>query len=128
KVLKKIGEASDGRVRAFYDESSKQVVVETTRTGKYNDNGNEIIFENSFFTETLKLGEAPSSSAQNATFTYNDGLTIESKNNSYSINGIHFEFNNVTNGNARITVSTNVDEAFDTISNFVEKYNEAIDM
>src|SRR5690625_1834841 len=34
-VLKKITNASDGRVRAFYEESSQQVVLEATRSGQY---------------------------------------------------------------------------------------------
>src|SRR5690625_1679775 len=63
-VLKKIGEASDKSVRAFYDENTNRVVLETTRTGVYNTenaNGNEIEFDeasaNSFFTDFLQLGK-----------------------------------------------------------------------
>src|SRR5699024_4872507 len=39
-VLKNIGKASGGRVRAFYDDSSGRVVMETTRTGIYHPSEN----------------------------------------------------------------------------------------
>lgn len=132
-MLKKIGEASGNTVRAFYDETSQKVVLETTKTGKNNksDNGNEIEFEPSidgknFFTDFLKMGtESETSKAQNAEFTYNNGLTIESKSNSYTLNGVTFDFK--ATGTSRITVDTDVDTAFDSIMEFVDKYNEAID-
>ncbi len=130
-VLKKIGEASGNTVRAFYDETSQKVVLETTKTGVYNQDGNEIEFEPSidgknFFTDFLKMGtESETSKAQNAEFTYNNGLTIESKSNSYTLNGVTFDFK--ATGTSRITVDTDVDTAFDSIMEFVDKYNEAID-
>src|SRR5699024_2685847 len=123
-VLKKIN------VRASYDASSKRVIMETTRTGVYNPGtdsnnyGGEIIFEDDFFENTLKLTNQKD--AQNAKFEYN-GLETESKENNYTINNIHFTFNNVTDGNTRITVTNNVDDAYDNIKNFVDKYNEIID-
>lgn len=137
-VLKKIDTASDNRVRAFHDESSNRVVLETTRTGKYNpinDDGNatpadlaEIQFEkNSFFTDVLKLDPSKETGGENAEFTYNNGLELESKNNSYTLNGVTFEFHNVTDSNARITVNTDVEQSFESIMKFVDKYNEAID-
>lgn len=129
-VLKKINNAGEGNVRASYDASSKRVIMETTRTGVYNpgtdsDNyGGEIIFEDNFFEDTLKLTNR--NDAQNAKFEYN-GLETESKENNYTINNIHFTFNNVTDGNTRVTVTNNVDDAYDNIKNFVDKYNEIID-
>lgn len=131
-VLKKIGEASDGVVRGFYDASSKQVVLETTRTGVYNPNegGNEIVFDadNTLFSETFGMDPGAETKAENAKFTYNNGLEISSRDNHYEINGINLEFHNVTDGNARISVSTDVDSSFDKIKEFVEAYNEAIEL
>lgn len=133
-VLKKIGEASDGTVRGFYDTDSKRVVLETTRTGVYNtegiDGGHEIVFgeDNTLFTETFGLDPGKETAAKNAEFTYNNGLEISSRNNHYEINGLNLEFHNVTDGNARISVSTDVDTAFDKITKFVEAYNEAIEL
>ncbi|MEI3607465.1 flagellar hook-associated protein 2 [Pseudogracilibacillus sp. SE30717A] len=134
-VLKNIEKASGNTVRAFYDETSKQVVLETTRTGKYNENenGNEIEFGpseggNEFFTDFLGLSNnqlADNVRAKNATFSYNDGLTLTSRDNSYTLNGVTFDFK--ATGTSRVTVDTDVDAAFDNIIKFVDKYNEAID-
>src|SRR5699024_11555498 len=102
---------------------------EATRSGSYNPNdGNEIEFDtspDSFFTKVLGL-TGTETGGENARFTYNNGLTIESKDNSYTLNGITFEFHNVTEGNARISVQTDVDQSFDKIMDFVNKYNELI--
>jgi len=138
-VIMKINN-SDSPVRAFYDTETKTVIMETTRTGKYNKDGPEIVFneeENNFFTNELGLVNAkyddknPAAGGEkggtNAVFTYNNGLTLESKNNSYDLNGINFQFHNVTDGNAALTVTNDVDGAFDNIMKFVDKYNEVID-
>src|SRR5699024_11627552 len=88
-----------------------------------NNYGGEIIFEDDFFENTLKLTNQKD--AQNAKFVYN-GLETESKENNYTINNIHFTFNNVTDGNTRITVTNNVYDAYDNIKYFVYKYNKII--
>lgn len=130
----------DSPVRAFYDENSKQVVMETTRTGKYNENGNEIIFgeaddkgnvidsnSDSFFTETLKMKVDEEKGGENAKFTYNNGLELESKDNSYSLNGITFNFHNTTESAATLTVANDVENSFDAITKFVETYNKVVE-
>src|SRR5699024_5614112 len=103
---------------------------EATRSGSYNPNdGNEIEFDtspDSFFTKVLGL-TGTETGGENAKFTYNNGLEIESRDNSYTLNGITFEFHNETEGNARISVQTDVDQSFDKIMDFVNKYNELID-
>lgn len=124
-VLKKIN-ADDSPVRAFYDENSKQIVMETTRTGSYNENGSEITFEeNSFFDDVLKLGEEKG--GENAKFTYNNGLELESKDNSYSLNGVTFQFHNTTESAATLTVTNDVETSFEAITQFVETYNKVVE-
>src|SRR5699024_11602661 len=97
-VLKNTNNAGESNVSASYDASSKRVIIETTRTGDNNPGtdsnnyGGEIIFEDDFFENTLKLTNQKD--AQNAKFDYN-GLETESKENNYTINNIHFTFNNV---------------------------------
>lgn len=144
-IIKKINDG-DNNVRAFYDAQTQRVIMETTRTGSYNPNvevdengnkvGQEIVFgkvvdgeiiEETFFTEELGLEQGMEKGGQNAKFTYNNGLDLESKNNSYDLNGINFQFHNVTEGNATLTVTNDVDAAFDNIMKFVDKYNEVID-
>jgi len=127
-VLKNIERASDGRVRAFFDSSANRVVLEATRSGQYNENGDEITFSsNDFFNNVLRLNENEETGGQNAEFIYNNGLTISSRENSYTLNGVTFEFHHVTEGNARISVQTDVDRSFDKIMEFVNKYNEVIE-
>src|SRR5699024_5227062 len=115
-VLKKINNAGEGNVRASYDASSKRVIMETTRTGVYNPGtdsnnyGGEIIFEDEFFENTLKITNQKDD--QNPKFEYKR-LDTESKENKYTINKSHFTFNNVTDGNTRITVTNNIDDAYD---------------
>src|SRR5690625_2001369 len=129
-VLKNIERASNGNVRAFYDDSGNRVVLEATRTGKYNTdvNGDEISFaNNNLFTNVLRLDVNAEIGGENAKFIYNNGLEIESRDNSYTLNGVTFEFHNVTEGNVRISVSNDIDTSFEAIMNFVDKYNEVIE-
>ncbi|HLS23549.1 MAG TPA: flagellar hook-associated protein 2 [Pseudogracilibacillus sp.] len=127
-VLRNIERASEGNVRAFFDESQNRVVLEATRSGAYNENGAEITFEgNTFFTNTLGLSQGNESGGKNAIFTYNNGLTIESRENSYTLNGVTFEFHNVTETNVSISVQNDVDTSFEKIMDFVNKYNEVIE-
>src|SRR5699024_12303451 len=97
--------AGEGNVRASYDASSKRVIMETTRTGVYNPGtdsnnyGGEIIFEDDFFENTLKLTNQKD--AQNAKFEYN-GLEKESKENNYNINNIPYTYNKIKNNKHRI--------------------------
>src|SRR5690625_1327800 len=127
-VLKKIND-SDSPVRAFYDSQSNQVIMETTRTGQYNPNDGEpeIVFDNEpFFTEILNMtGEEKGGT--NAEFVYNNGITMESKTNSYELNGVRFEFKNVTDNNVNLTVSNDVESSFEAIMKFVDKYNEVVE-
>lgn len=153
-VLKQINDGDSG-IRAFYDEKQQRVIMESTRTGSYKpsdlENVNEIEFlpvndeenvaQKDFFTAILNLkngapveGEeqaqdyAVIKNGQNAVFTYNDALTIESQDNSYELNGIRFDFHNTTEGNAQLVVQNDTEEAFDNIMKFVDKYNEVIEI
>lgn len=128
-LIKKINDDPDNNVRLTLDENTNKVILETTRTGNYNRNGNEIVFEeNSFFTDVLKLNPAKETGGEDAKFTYNGAYTVESKDNSYTLNGITFNFNDVTGSQgATLTVNNDVDASFDKIMAFVNKYNEVIE-
>lgn len=122
-VLKRITD-DDNNVRAFYDSQSKKVIMETTRTGSYNTNGDEIVFSASS-SDVLQLGEE--TGGTDAAFEYN-GVAMNSKSNSDKLNGITFEFKDVTSGGgANITISNDVDASFDKIMKFIDKYNEVIE-
>ncbi|SDQ25297.1 flagellar hook-associated protein 2 [Virgibacillus salinus] len=127
-VLKKITD-DDNNVRAFYDSNTKKVIMETTRTGKYNINGNkEIDFStDSFLNDTLKLGAGYASQetgGEDAQFNYN-GVGMTSHNNSYDLGGINFQFKGV--GTANLSVTNNDEATFDSIMKFVDKYNEVVE-
>lgn len=151
-VLKDITE-KDNNVRAFYDSQSKKVILETTRTGDYNQTdtflGAEIGFNgqsaSSFFTDTLNIKNGEYVDADengvtdgvkewkkletggtDASFKYN-GLTQEltSKTNSYALNDVNFEFKDL--GTAHLNVTNDVDASFEKIMKFVDKYNEVVE-
>lgn len=127
-VLSKITKG-DNNVRAFYDKQSKKVIIESTRTGKYNTDpdGSEIMFdEDPFFAETLKMDATKEKGGENAIFTYN-GVELESKENAYSLNGINFQFHGVTEGQATINVRNDVESTFESIVTLVETYNGVIE-
>lgn len=132
-VLKRVSN-DDNNVRMFYDNQSNKVIMETTRTGDYNQgtapDGAEIQFANgSFLQSVLKMDVANEKGGENAKFEYNNsGLVMESKTNSYSLNGIDFEFKNTTDGkNAKLTVTNDVEASYEAIMKFVDKYNEVVE-
>ncbi|WP_044476672.1 flagellar hook-associated protein 2 [Oceanobacillus massiliensis] len=121
---------ADNNVRMTYDENTKKVLMETTRTGKYNTEGtNEIEFdEASGFFAAIKMTQVNENGGTNAKFTYNNNYTVESKDNNYTLNGITFQFNNTTGGqNATLTVNNDADASFDKIMAFVDKYNQVVE-
>ncbi|PAV31076.1 flagellar hook protein [Virgibacillus profundi] len=121
--------SEDNNVRAFYDSQSNRVIMETTKTGNYNENGKEIEFtDDSFFSTVLNMKTSNEKGGTNATFEYNNsGVEMESKTNSYQLNGITFEFKNETDGNAVLTVNNDVESSFESIIKFVDKYNEVVE-
>lgn len=139
-VLEKINEHS--HVRAFYDMQSNKVFLEATRTGSYHPNGGdtkesddessgdggyEIEFgEDSFFSKVLNLKQGNEKGGEDATFSYN-GVKMTSKENSYELNDITFQFKDKTNGNATLTVSNDTDAAFDSIMEYIDQYNEVVE-
>ncbi|MDV2582852.1 flagellar filament capping protein FliD [Alkalibacillus haloalkaliphilus] len=127
-VFDKINEASDGAVRAFYNESSGQIFIERTETGQFNpdDNGAEIQFgEGTIFTDTFNLDSSEEHGGQDARFTYN-GVELTSRSNSYELNGATLQFHQTTDQAATISIEQDIDGAVEEITNFVDKYNELV--
>ncbi|SFA88318.1 flagellar hook-associated protein 2 [Lentibacillus halodurans] len=127
-VLQKITD-QDNRVRAFYDSNTQKVIMESERTGEYNTSGGpEIDFSGeNFFTETLKMDTANETGGKDAAFKYN-GIAMTSKTNSYELGGVTFQFKDTTTGNgANLTVTNDVEQSFESIMNFVDKYNEVVE-
>lgn len=138
-IVSKINGA-DKNIRAFYDEASGQLVMETRRSGDYNTTadfgGAEIGFHTeagSFFSDLMGMRTDGEQGGQDARFIYNDAVELSSKNNQYTLNGMTFTFNDVTGTdpenpvNATLTVVNDVDKAMENITNFVNKYNELVE-
>lgn len=137
-LLKRITD-EDNNVRAFYDEGTDKVIMETTRTGNFNNpekdvnnttGGQEIIFgDNSFFSKVLRMDQSAETGGQNAKFEYNNsGLEMESTTNDYKLNGITFNFTDTTGDkSAKLTVTNDVDASVEKIMEFVDKYNEVVE-
>ncbi|MFB9973254.1 flagellar hook-associated protein 2 [Allobacillus sp. SKP2-8] len=126
-VFKKISEASDGAVRAYYDTNSDKVFMERASSGNFNPGGEEITFDdpaNSFFTNVLNL-TGKEIGGKDAEFTYN-GVSLKSKENSYTLDGVTYQFNQTVD-NAVINVQNDTQNTFDKITEFVDKYNELIE-
>ncbi|RPF54363.1 flagellar hook-associated protein 2 [Aquisalibacillus elongatus] len=142
-VFNKISDATDGGVRAFYDQNSDQVFLERTETGNFNKDdtrflGAEIGFNGStnsgFLTETLEIknGEQQADGSwekvevggKDASFKYN-GIEMTSNSNDYEIDGVELQFNGV--GSSSVNVQNDDDALMDKITGFVDKYNEVVD-
>ncbi|MBM7570235.1 flagellar hook-associated protein 2 [Aquibacillus albus] len=148
-VFDMISTESDGKVRAFYDDEMDKVIIERTETGNFNQSdtylGAEIGFNgqtnSAFLTETLQIKngeqveqddgtfewEKVETGGTNAKFTYNDGYDVETFNNSYTLDGVTFQFKDTTDGNATISVNNDVDASVEKIVDFVDQYNKLIE-
>ncbi len=140
-IFKEINE-SDLGVRVFYDSVFKKVVIEKKDTGIWNSNnrgnGREIEFGEldggtdgvQKFLNNLKLDISnPSQHATNASFSYTDPILgtqnfTNIKTNRATVGGITLSL--LEEGQTTITVSSNTDEAFNRIKDFVNNYNEVI--
>lgn len=118
-------------VTMFYDPSTKKVAIATTRTGNNNPDGPEIQFSGNFLTRVLQLDMNNEQGGQDASFEINGLSGMTSHTNTYTINGVTFNFKGTTpggfNGTATtVTVANNIDAVVNSIKSFVSKYNETI--
>jgi flagellar hook-associated protein 2 len=140
-IVEKINDADDF-IRAFYDEQSETLVMETTRSGEYNTadafGGAEIGFSRGtgdFFISVFNMRHDKEQGGEDAVFYYNnENIELTSKDNRYTLNGMTFTFQDVTGTDANdninfatLTVTNDVDAAVENITNFVDKYNELVE-
>ncbi|MBZ9535248.1 flagellar hook-associated protein 2 [Cytobacillus oceanisediminis] len=126
-------------VTAFYDSVSKKIAISANNTGDVAETP-EIVLSGDFFTNTLKLDSTNIEAAnkkdingiplgalgQNAEITFN-GLTTSRPSNTFTINGVEFTAKKVTTEAITFSSTPDVDGIVDTIKQFVNKYNEAIE-
>lgn len=125
-VIREINNSKVG-ITAFYDEGMAEDKIMFTRkeTGDFNVGGNEMIFEGSFLTDVLGL-TGPEQGGTKAEFTIN-GMQTSRNSNNFTINGVTFNLHEKTTDPITITVNNDTDKTFDTIKNYVDKYNELIE-
>lgn len=112
-------------INASFDSNQGRFYLSSKSTGK--DNGFEVEADADTLAKLgldLKDGESGKIAAANAELVYN-GVTYEQDSNSFSINGLTIEANQV--GNMQdFTVSSDVDGIYDAVKKFAKEYNDII--
>ncbi len=126
-VLTQISNSKAG-VSAFFDEGTNKVVMTRKDTGNLSSadspDGSNIVFSGAFLTGFLNLGG--DAKGTDAKFTLN-GLETTRKSNTFTTGGVTYTLQNNFTGDVRINVSNDTQKVFDTIKDFVTKYNELIE-
>lgn len=115
-------------ISAFFDEGTNKVVMTRKDTGNLssadNGDGSNMVFSGGFLTGFLQLaGDAKGTDAK---FTLN-GLETTRKSNTFTTGGVTYTLQNNFTGDVRVNVSNDTQKVFDTIKDFVTKYNELIE-
>lgn len=123
-VISKVNSSQTAGVTMFFDSSTGRMSVMAKKTGDYNQGAAEIDVEGQFLTGVLKLSDAEGT---DATFNLNGITGITSNTNSYTANGVTFQFQKAAPGQTiTVTVKSDVDSIVQTIKSFVDAYNQVI--
>lgn len=127
-VTNKLRSAGAG-VNAFFDEHHKAIVVTRKETGTYSNavNHNDVQFEGALFQNVFGLDDSKVQNGENAKFTIN-GVETERRSNTFNISGMTITLKDVSEQAITLGASTDVDSIFDTISSFVNEYNDLVDL
>jgi len=130
---------SDAGVTAFYDDTTGRLSMIAKNTGDVSGQA-EIVVTGDFLTGSLDLASdnivagANGKEGKNAVFNIN-GIDTERYSNTFQINGFEYTLKQVTddgdgisqaNELVNITSETDVDSIYNSIVDFVVKYNEII--
>ncbi|MGB8460816.1 MAG: flagellar filament capping protein FliD [Priestia megaterium] len=115
-------------ISAFFDEGTNKVVMTRKDTGNLSSadsaDGSNMVFSGGFLTGFLQIaGDAKGTDAK---FTLN-GLETTRKSNTFTTGGVTYTLQNNFTGDVRVNVSNDTQKVFDTIKDFVTKYNELIE-
>ncbi|WP_195695703.1 flagellar hook-associated protein 2 [Priestia megaterium] len=129
-ILTQISNSKVG-ISAFFDEGTNKVVMTRKDTGDLSSadsldgsSGSNMVFSGGFLTGFLQLaGDAKGTDAK---FTLN-GLETTRKSNTFTTGGVTYTLQNNFTGDVRVNVSNDTQKVFDTIKDFVTKYNELIE-
>ncbi|MEQ2465123.1 flagellar hook-associated protein 2 [Niallia sp. Sow4_A1] len=144
-IISKINK--DSGVTAFYDTFTQKISFTAKNTGNIAGSGDidrtpEIILTdtgdgqvgNKFFNNILGINsnnvlaadKDAGNAGTNAKVEYN-GLEITRPSNTFTINGVEFTAKKVTTDPVTFSSTPDVDSILDTITQFVNKYNEAVE-
>ncbi|WP_285767851.1 flagellar hook-associated protein 2 [Peribacillus sp. SI8-4] len=126
-VINKIN-ANSG-VTLFFDQNSQNFSVTAKNTGDVKDGPEIKLGGSGDFFAALKLSsnneEAGGTKGENASVTYN-GLDISRPSNTFQINGAEITVKQKTTDTVTFSSTADVDAVLDTVTQFVNKYNEII--
>ncbi|MGG4264120.1 flagellar hook-associated protein 2 [Peribacillus simplex] len=126
-VINKIN-ANSG-VTLFFDETSQKFSITAKNTGDAKDRPEIELGGTGDFFDTLKMASnnegAGGTKGENASIVYN-GLEISRPSNTFQINGAEITVKQKTTETVTFSSTADVDAILDTITQFVNKYNEII--
>lgn len=113
-------------VTAKYSELAVGIVLSSERTGKETDF--EVLGKKVNETEFNSLGEKIEGKNAKVIIDYggNKPYVYEGSTNSVTLDGVTFKFNDVTDGEVKLTGKTDVTKTKDLIVNFINDYNNLI--
>ncbi|MFJ7510637.1 flagellar hook-associated protein 2 [Peribacillus simplex] len=126
-VINKIN-ANSG-VTLFFDETSQNFSITAKNTGDVKDRAEIELGGTGDFFATLKMSSnnegTGGSKGENTSIVYN-GLEISRPSNTFQINGAEITVKQKTTDTVTFSSTADVDAILDTITQFVNKYNEVI--
>ncbi|ENZ02277.1 hypothetical protein HMPREF1092_01512 [Clostridium thermobutyricum] len=113
-------------VTAKYSELAGGIVLSSDRTGKETDF--EVLGKKVNETDFNSIGEKIEGKNAKVIIDYggNKPYVYEGKTNSVTLDGVTFKFNDVTDGEVKLTGKTDVTKTKDLIVNFINDYNNLI--
>ncbi|HHW43389.1 MAG TPA: flagellar filament capping protein FliD [Desulfotomaculum sp.] len=126
-LLADIEAKTSGRLTAFYEASTRRVVISTTKTGNYNENKFTLIDgSDSFLNNQLKITPGDLT-GQDAELTINGLSGIKQHENTFTLNNTTFTLKKTTTSPVLVTVQTDTDAIVQKIKDFIQQYNDALD-
>jgi len=132
-VVSKINNADIG-VTASYDAELDRFFLTTTTTGSNAEitvtSDSADFISNGTNTSILKLNidEGTTYNGQDALYDFGDATGLISSTNTATINGLTLEFKQGGSVTSTITVTNDTDTVFNTIKEFVDLYNETLEL
>ncbi|WP_028393549.1 flagellar hook-associated protein 2 [Bacillus cihuensis] len=113
---------SQSNVTVFYDKVSEKFSFTAKNTG----DGEIVLSGDEIVNDLLKMEGVTVNRGVDAILKYN-GLVINRPSNTFTINGAEITLKKVTTDPVTFSSTADVDAILDTVTKFVEKYNEVIE-